>query len=111
MATTICITRDKGHHAVAFEVKGHSGYADAGEDIVCAAVSAITQTAALGLSEVLKLNIELQIADGHLTCILPMIEKESLREQADVIVNTMQAGLQNLVKEYSSYIKILTREV
>ena len=29
----------EGERSVAFEVRGHSGYAQAGEDIVCAAVS------------------------------------------------------------------------
>jgi uncharacterized protein YsxB (DUF464 family) len=34
------------------DVKGHAGYAPHGHDIVCAAVSAILQTAVLGLESV-----------------------------------------------------------
>lgn len=36
------------------EATGHSGYAEPGKDIVCAAVSAILTTAALGLEALAK---------------------------------------------------------
>ena len=38
MTTVTFLTEES--RIVGFEVSGHSGYADAGEDIVCAAVSA-----------------------------------------------------------------------
>ena len=41
----------KGGKPIGFDAHGHTGYAECGEDIVCAAVSAITQTAAMGVSE------------------------------------------------------------
>lgn len=37
---------------IIIDVKGHSGYAPHGQDIVCAAVSAILQTAVLGLESI-----------------------------------------------------------
>lgn len=39
-----------------FSSEGHSGYADEGSDIVCAAVSAVTQTAAIQAEEVLHMK-------------------------------------------------------
>lgn len=39
---------------IGFDAHGHTGYAECGEDIVCAAVSAITQTAAMGVSELVR---------------------------------------------------------
>ena len=36
----------KGGKPIGFDAHGHTGYAECGEDIVCAAVSAITQTQA-----------------------------------------------------------------
>ena len=42
---TRCILfRDAEGRYTGFEVKGHSGYAEAGSDIVCAAVSILTTT-------------------------------------------------------------------
>ena len=39
--TKVTIFKQQGLYK-GFEVSGHSGYADAGEDIVCAAISALT---------------------------------------------------------------------
>ena len=41
-----------------FSAKGHAGYADAGEDIVCAAISALTQATEYGLTEVIHAPVE-----------------------------------------------------
>lgn len=41
-----------------FSVSGHAGYADNGEDIVCASVSSAVQLTANGITEVLKLPAE-----------------------------------------------------
>ena len=46
--TVITVLKKHGR-LVGFEAKGHSGYAEAGEDIVCAAVSAVMQTAVIGI--------------------------------------------------------------
>jgi uncharacterized protein YsxB (DUF464 family) len=35
----VTIYKTKGHEYAGFDVEGHSGYADKGQDIVCAAVS------------------------------------------------------------------------
>ena len=43
----------KAGRLTGFSVSGHAGYADAGEDIVCAAVSSAVQLTANGITEVL----------------------------------------------------------
>ena len=45
---TVTVTRDtKGLSG--FTISGHAGYDEAGSDIVCAAVSAVSETTLLGL--------------------------------------------------------------
>lgn len=39
-----------------YKVSGHAGYSEEGSDIVCSAVSALTQAPLLGLEKHLKLN-------------------------------------------------------
>ena len=39
-----------------FSAEGHSGFAEEGSDIVCAAVSAVTQTAAIQAEDVLHME-------------------------------------------------------
>ena len=41
MKTTICFYKSEGIH-YGFEEQGHTGFADAGEDILCSAISAMT---------------------------------------------------------------------
>ena len=48
---------------VGFRAQGHTGYARAGADIVCAAVSALTQTTLNGLQNVLKAPVDAKVDD------------------------------------------------
>ena len=55
---------------VGFRAQGHSGYAQSGSDIVCAAISALTQTFANGLSNVLQVPVECVVHVRHLRTII-----------------------------------------
>ena len=48
--------KTKNNNIVAFTVSGHTGYDNYGKDILCSAVSSITQSACLGIIKVLKIN-------------------------------------------------------
>jgi len=87
-----------------FIARGHSDYADMGEDIVCAAISAITQTAELGLGEVLgeKLSVERRDGEGFYRV---EIAGEPTRD-AQVIFKTMLVGLQSIEKGYPKFLKV-----
>lgn len=94
-----------------FEVHGHSGYAEAGSDIVCSAVSALTQTAAMGLEELLRLELELSSAEGELSCLLPREMDAKIRPQAQLILETMALGIRAMTQTYGKYIKLTERKV
>ena len=61
----------RGDMLIGFHSAGHSGYAGEGSDIVCAAVSAVTQTAAVMAEEVLKTKnaVSVDEAGAELTVI------------------------------------------
>ena len=53
------LAQTKGENSdilVGFIIKGHAGFADHGEDIVCAGASAIAQSALLGLQDLLAIG-------------------------------------------------------
>ena len=50
-----------------FEVVDHAGMAPRGQDIVCAGVSALTDTAFLGLTKHLEREVDFQAANGKLS--------------------------------------------
>ncbi|MCK8828218.1 ribosomal-processing cysteine protease Prp [Natroniella acetigena] len=101
---TINIERDQVGNIVEFFVEGHADYAPSGEDIICAAVSAILQTAVFGLINYLKLNPEVEVEDGWLSCKLESKIAQDVEVKA--ILETMVAGLEETEKSYSQYIEI-----
>ena len=101
----------RGNRIAGFNAKGHSGYADAGEDIVCAAVSALTQTAYLGLEKYLESPTEVYQKDGELRVNLPEGLSSEEEDRAELILGTMLLGLRSVEENYSDYLKIVKKEV
>ena len=82
-----------------YKVSGHAGFAAAGEDIVCGAVSVLTQTPILGLEQHLKCQPSYHVdeEDGILEVNL---------NQA--ILATMEYGLLGVAEQYPKYVRIHT---
>lgn len=83
----------------AFELSGHAGYADSGQDIVCAGVSALSIAACNGLEHFLSVAPIVQEADGNLTCELVGISEQEL-EKAQWILQTMSLGIKQIQATY-----------
>lgn len=105
--TVIKVKRVSGH-IVSVEALGHTGFAANGEDIVCAALSSIIQTAALGLMGVagLKLALDRRDEDGYIRFKLNDELSERERRDADMILETMLCGVSDLYESYSDYINL-----
>ncbi len=86
-----------------FRIEGHAGFAEHGEDIVCAAVSAIALTAALGWRDVLHMPGDYLNEPGRLHV---QLAAEPTAE-TEVVVQTMVAGLQAIEEQYPDYIQIV----
>lgn len=91
----------------AFEVKGHSGYAEHGRDIVCSGISAIAQTAVLGLAHYLRHPPKLQIEDGCLDCCLPETITPVEKSQAEIILRTMALGMEQIAQSYPGNLQLV----
>ncbi len=98
-------------NVIGYEMKGHSGYAEAGQDIVCAAVSVLAQTGANALEKLTGVEPEVQMEDGYLQVMLPTNLKERERKQAKTIVDTILVGLEDVVDAYPEYLELRYREV
>lgn len=79
-------------------VEGHAGYAERGHDIVCEAVSALTQTLIYSLQEIFDIDPEHHIASGYVAIRRP----ESA--QAQVLVRAFLIGCKLLESAYGDYI-------
>src|SRR5699024_11641055 len=79
-------------------VQGHAGYAEAGEDIVCAAVSGISIGLANASETLLGVTV-VQDADeeegGYLDCRIPEELEPDKRKQVRFLLEAMAASLQS----------------
>ena len=93
---------------VGVECEGHAGYADEGEDIVCAALSSVIQTAVLGIIRVVGLNIGYETDEkrGYLKAILPKHISDADWHDADLILKTAYLGASDLYEQFSDFIEL-----
>ena len=90
-----------------FSVSGHSGYAEAGSDPVCAAISAVVTMTEATINDVCggKAKVRVKEEDARITLTLP-----TACEEEDTIQSVL-AGLMlyliSLRDEYSDYIEVL----
>jgi uncharacterized protein len=107
----IQITRDLRNEIQAFSVTGHALTAPHGHDLVCAAVSALAQTAILGFYEVLEQQPSYEITEGKLECRMMDSLDEIQRREAAILLKTMLAGFRNIQQQYPKVIAIEDEEV
>ncbi|MDR3021609.1 MAG: ribosomal-processing cysteine protease Prp [Clostridiales bacterium] len=105
--TTVKIGR-QNKNIVSLHSFGHTEFDVQGQDIVCAALSSIIQTAALGLMQVVGIDIGLVRDDnkGKLSFSLPSLS-ESDRLKANCILDTMLLGIADLHDTYSDFIELI----
>ena len=90
-----------------FSISGHSGYAEAGSDIVCAAVSAAVAMAEATINDVCGANAQVRVKDeqAHITLALPPLCDEEDTIQA--VLAGMLVYLCSLRDDYPDYIEVL----
>lgn len=101
------IGRDRDGKIIRFSGSGHSGYAKKGEDVVCAAVSALLQTAVVGLEDYIGLEVfSTRGKDGLLEASLGEVNGQR-RQLADAILETMVIGLRCIERDYTGYVRVI----
>ncbi len=90
-----------------FSISGHSGYAEAGADIVCAAISAVTAMVEATVNEVCgaKAKVRVKETDARITLTLPTVCDEE--ESVQAVLAGMMLYLCNLRDEYPENLEVL----
>ena len=90
-----------------FSVSGHSGYAENGQDIVCAAISAIVTMAEATINDVCgaKAKVRVKEEDARITLTLPTSCDEE--ETVQAVLAGMMVTLCNLRDDYPDYIEVM----
>ena len=90
-----------------FSVSGHSGYSEAGSDIVCAAITAVVTMAEATINDVCgaKAKVRVKDADARVTLTLPASCDEE--ESVQAVLAGMLLTLCSLRDDYPDYIEVL----
>ncbi|MFD2446210.1 ribosomal-processing cysteine protease Prp [Bacillus sp. CGMCC 1.16607] len=103
----ITINRLESGLISSFTLSGHAQFANRGQDIVCAGVSAVSFGA---VNSVIALTgIEPMIEqgkDGFLRCELPSNLSEETQMKVQLLLEGMVVSLQTIEKDYGKHIKI-----
>ena len=90
-----------------FSVSGHSGYAEAGSDIVCAAISAVVAMAEATINDVCgaKAKVRVKEENAKITLTLPAACDEE--ESVQAVLAGMLLTLCSMRDDYPDYIEVL----
>ena len=96
-----------GDRITGFSVSGHSGYAESGSDIVCAAVSAVVTMAEATINDVCGAKAKVRVKEdgARVTLTLPTSCDEEDAVQA--VLAGMLLTLVSLRDDYPDYIEVL----
>ena len=102
----------EGKNLTGCRLQGHSDWAESGNDIICAGASILTCSCVNTLENVYgivprmnEVNEEEAILDFDLP---PMTEEEN--EKAQVLMNMLRQGLDDLMKEYPDNVTLSIKE-
>lgn len=107
----VVVTRNQKGSIRSLDIKGHSGYAEEGRDIICAAVSVTAYTAAGALEELAGLKGCYSEENGHMVIKLPDRMTPEMESTADIILETTAIGFKQIELSYGKYVMVVDREV
>ena len=89
---------------VGFDVSGHSGYAESGSDIICAAVSSAVGLVETVINDSMKIKTEVKV-DPNTARVFLSLSEES--EKGLEVLSGFERHMKALSEEYPMYIKVL----
>ena len=101
--------RSQGSRLLGFDVHGHSGYADAGADIVCAAVTSAVRLVEATVNDVLGLaaSVKVREEDAFISLRLPGGLGQTAESACQALLTGMMVYLTQLHDEYPKNIEVL----
>lgn len=101
--TTVVITHEGGF-ITGFTATGHTGYAEEGEDIVCAAISSSVQLIHALLYDVLGIAVDTVVEDegAHIRLTLP----DDRIEEGQAALKALYLHMTELEEGYSEFINV-----
>ncbi len=100
-----------------FEEQGHAGYAEAGDDIVCAAISSMTMFLINTIEVAYSSSVDYQIEEGatritvRAKAALPEFESDDYKRYAvSGIMMGYYCQLSDMLEEYADYLDVAVKD-
>ena len=91
-----------------FLSRGHAGYAEEGQDIICAAVSVLMVNTANSIETLTEDGFTCEEDDGYVAIAI----EEEASEGAYLLMESLRLGLESIRETYGdAYLDIVTKEV
>ena len=105
--TTVTFNSE-GSRLTGFKVTGHSGYAEEGSDIVCAAITSAVRLTECAVNDVLGLGAAVKVNNrtGSISLKLPGSLGESNEELCQTLLASLMVYLSQLQEEFPDYILV-----
>ena len=82
-------------------VKGHANYAEPGQDIVCAAISTLTQVFIASVEELTAAQIKTAQTGGYMEIVI-----EESTERAQVLLDSFLLGCRMIADQYPDNVRV-----
>ena len=90
-----------------FSVSGHSGSAEAGADVICAAVTAVVRFAEATLNDILGVGAKVRVDEPNAVVTLRLPAHYEEEEAVQAILDGMMLTLSSLRDENPDYIEVM----
>ena len=84
------------------KIHGHAGYAETGKDIVCAGVTALTQTLIRSMQGLTRDKVEYEVSPGRAD-----IQYGDLSEEGKLLVDSFFIGICQIADEFPENVRIV----
>ena len=111
--TRVSFLRDTKGSFLGYTAKGHSGFSEQGSDIVCAAVSALTQSCAKGILNVVGAKAEYRLdQNGYFEITLDQGQSTEAISKCQILLETLYETLTELSQDerYRNNVRVTITE-
>lgn len=100
----------KSNQIIGFEISGHAGFAEYGQDIICSAVSVLAINTINSVEAFTKDRFDFTIRENDGFLYFKLISDVS--EQSQLLLNSFKLGIISIKQQYgNNYIDIIIKEV
>ena len=110
--TEVTFYQKESGELTGFRIEGHAGYAEEGEDIVCAAISALAVNTVNSINELTgdTIDVDMDEEEGYMDA---SFFGEQSGPEAQLLLKSLALGLQNLEEDEATneFIDLIFEEV